>query len=730
MRSAAARAIALLTAVGAVGCTTGNDAKIVARALPDADLSSSSVDFGTVSWGETATRQVVLKNGGELPMGIESIELLAEGMEDNFSLAWNPNGILCPDEGEASSARSVATDTGSTPVDTGGGGGGADTGGTGPASGEVTVLDAGCTLPINVTFSPVTVGEVHAAFAVTTTTEDVEGNAKPAYYRDPDQIKKVVMLEGVSERGQGNVVVKSPGVDLGHHYVGETSSEHVYILNVGDGELAVSEPTLADDCDPAFSLDLSQLVTDRPLEAGESTLFDVVFTPVDLDPALCDITVTTDDPDTPEVTVSARGNYGTDPENKPPTVAIRSPEVGYLHNSADPLVLEINVFDQNQPATTLYCKVKSYLNEGGSIADCTPTDESGHVFVEIPIDDLETGTDTLKVQVTDQSENRAYASTTVLWMAEFPDSDDDGDGWGDDDPTDTANYDCDDSDPTVYPYAAEIYDGKDNDCDGGIDEGTEGSDDDGDGVTEVDGDCDDADADTYPNAPEISDMKDNDCDGTIDEGTSFYDDDGDGFSETDNDCDDSDPDINPAATEICDGIDNNCNGLKDQQEGCIETDSSPIIVGGIRMSQSAIGVGESTTMTVYAYDADGQPLTYLWQEDADLTELGHTAIDNPSGQSITWKAPDELPSGSQGEVYSVTVIVMDPDGNQDWDFEEIWVYPESVSTTIDEVIQENDKGCGGSSSADTGAAAALPVFSLFGLFAAARRRRREDREED
>jgi hypothetical protein len=43
-------------------------------------------------------------------------------------------------------------------------------------------------------------------------------------------------------------------------------------------------------------------------------------------------------------------------------------------------------------------------------------------------------------------------------------------------------------------------------------------DDDGDGFTPDSGDCDDTDANTYPGATEILDGKDNDCDGEIDEG--------------------------------------------------------------------------------------------------------------------------------------------------------------------------------------------------------------------
>ena len=165
--------------------------------------------------------------------------------------------------------------------------------------------------------------------------------------------------------------------------------------------------------------------------------------------------------------------------------------------------------------------------------------------------------------------------------AEAP-ADADGDGAA-------ADLDCDDNDAAVFPGAAEVCDGLDNNCDGQADEGvlsTFYADADADsfgdpgapveacaapaGAVPNDQDCDDAEPTTYPGAKETCDGYDNDCDVTIDEGTSCFDDDSDGYTEDDGDCNDGSAAVSPAATESCDSLDNNCDGSVDPagSSGC------------------------------------------------------------------------------------------------------------------------------------------------------------------
>ncbi len=243
----------------------------------------------------------------------------------------------------------------------------------------------------------------------------------------------------------------------------------------------------------------------------------------------------------------------------------------------------------------------------------------------------------------------------------------DGDGYGDSDHAvetclpgegEVAQAgDCDDSDPLTYPGAAELCDGRDNDCDcegaGGdcvpdVDEdlplSTFHVDADGDGYGDpeqpVDAcgplqgiaasgdDCDDADPAVYPMALEACDGKDNDCDGEVDEdgmSTYYTDVDGDGYGDDGSavetcdpaedqvtepgDCDDTDPAIHPGAEETClfddsgDPVDNDCDGLANEAD--------PDLVGGsvFYADVDGDGYGDPSSTTVACVEPAGYVAT-------------------------------------------------------------------------------------------------------------------------
>ena len=104
-------------------------------------------------------------------------------------------------------------------------------------------------------------------------------------------------------------------------------------------------------------------------------------------------------------------------------------------------------------------------------------------------------------------------------------------------------------------------------------------DEDGDGHNSVlsgGDDCDDSDPAVYPGAEEIPDGKDNNCNGQIDETATMdqIDEDQDGYPLS-IDCNDRDASVNPFAAELCDdGKDNDCNGFTDcSDSSCAEDDA-------------------------------------------------------------------------------------------------------------------------------------------------------------
>jgi hypothetical protein len=256
----------------------------------------------------------------------------------------------------------------------------------------------------------------------------------------------------------------------------------------------------------------------------------------------------------------------------------------------------------------------------------------------------------------------------------------------------TNGADCNDTDPAVSYYAVELCDGKDNNCNGLIDEGFvkgiwfEDKDGDGwgnpnsslqsclhpDGYVNNDGDCDDNEPHTYPVSEEICDGKDNNCNGEIDEGLAlrawYHDNDGDGYGNAadsksacsqppgyvanNEDCDDSKTFVFPGANEICSNkIDDDCDGQTD--EGC---DTTPgISITDIEVYENS-GIAELTVTLSH-------PVAETVRLSADAVEGTATG----KGKDKDYKAHKEHVSISPGSTVAVIAITINNDNIQEGD---------------------------------------------------------------
>jgi cysteine-rich repeat protein len=178
--------------------------------------------------------------------------------------------------------------------------------------------------------------------------------------------------------------------------------------------------------------------------------------------------------------------------------------------------------------------------------------------------------------------------------------DSDGDGYSSLNSCLGTRNDCNDENASINPGAIEI-------CGNGVDENCDGSDapcggqctdNDKDGFSIEGGscglvDCDDADNRIYPGAEEILDGKDNDCDGTVD---NEWDSDGDGVLDEVDNC---------PSTSNPDQIDSDGDGIGDACKYILEGFIPPIDNGVVNLANA----GQTIPLKYRLTDSNGQPIS-------------------------------------------------------------------------------------------------------------------------
>ncbi len=422
------------------------------------------------------------------------------------------------------------------------------------------------------------------------------------------------------EEGVPDIAVSPLTVDFGTVRVGDTATAEIVVENAGDAPLT---GTIEQSGSGAFTLDFYSF----ELERDVAQVITVTFRSSGAGGHSGQVSILSDDPDEPSVTVTLAAEAGEDADGDG---FMGTDDCDDADDAVHPGAEETwyDGVDQDCSGTSDYDADgdgDDALEHGGGDCDDTDPATSSH------------------------AEENWYDGVDQD-CAGGSDYDQDGDGH---DATGYGGDDCDDTRSSTYPGHIEVLEnGVDDDCDGSVDEALSSVDTDGDGYAETDGDCLEGDASVHPGADETwYDGVDQDCDGASD-----YDQDGDGAASDGfggDDCDDLDATVSPDAEETWyDGLDQDCSSTSDyDQDG--DGHDAPV-AGGLDCDDTDAGTNPDAVETWYDgvdqdcdgasdYDADGDGFDAAAHGGTDCDDL--VATTNPDAEETWYDGVDADCSG-------------------------------------------------------------------------------------
>lgn len=213
---------------------------------PDIDVSPSSIDFGNVLIGSSATQTVIISNRGREALTINNISISAEGGYAALSFSQSND---CP---------------------------------------QNIIPGSGCN--INVLFSPITGGSLSATLIISS--------------NDPDESVLNIPLSGYGiwqvEPPVPDIEVSPSSIDFGTVILGTPSSKMLFISNTGNHFLNVTTSLTG-------SSDFSILQDCTSINAGSHCNLHIQFLPSSLGEKTANLTITSNDPDEPLIEIPNTG---------------------------------------------------------------------------------------------------------------------------------------------------------------------------------------------------------------------------------------------------------------------------------------------------------------------------------------------------------------------------------------------------------------------------------------